>query len=369
MGDGRGRSRWRRAWVFALALSSLVLGGMVYGLQRFPTFSAPTGVPNHFVGAYHVHSARSHDSKVPPQVWAAAAARAGLDFIVLTDHNVEPQRPQMIDGVLVLFEREASTPHGHRVDLGGRAIAAHPTDPKRPWLGPLHEMSGLEIASTSASVRRCGGFAYLNLLPALFVGLLRPEAGLLQIYDRDQRALDLWDHEPHRPFAGLCSADAHGWLPASLEMSLWRVALPTEGIGRPVQPEHAPAILEALAKGRSFCLAGVLPVSWSVQLRAQDGHGQWLALADGSLSSPSVQQLEARVDVGAEAPPGKMLLQIFRDGLPVCTTSQKICSIPTPGPGVYRSEVSFDIPKPLWGSRRVPLLYGNRVLLTAGDHD
>jgi len=359
----------RRVWTGLLALLMLALGGMLARWLQLPAFVPSGGAPDHLIGVYHVHSARSHDSTVPPEAWAAAAAQAGLDFIVLTDHNVEPQEPQVFEGVLVLFERESSTAFGHRVELGGAAIAAHPTDPKRPWLGPLAEMSGLEIASASASVRRLAGPAYLSLLPTLSMGLIRPDLGLLQVYDRDHRALQMWDREAHRPLAGLCSADAHGWLPLSMELSLWRVALAQEGMGRPLGPKHAPAILHGLASGRAFCVAGALPAASSVQLRAREAQGPWLAAIEGRLPADRVHALEARVDVAPQAAGRGMRLNILQDGVPVCTTSHNTCTILSPKPGVYRSEVTFVIPNPLWGERRVPLMYSSRLLLGPMSHD
>jgi hypothetical protein len=327
------------------------------------------GTPNHLIGAYHVHSARSHDSTVPAEAWAAVAARAGLDFIVLTDHNVEPQEPQLVDGVLVLFERESSTAFGHRIDLGNAGIAAHPTDPKRPWLGSLDQMAGLEIASASASARRLGGPAFLNLLPALLMGLVRPEAGLLQVYDRDPRALQRWDGEGHRPLAGLCGADAHGWLPLPLELMLWRVALAQEPITRPLGPQHGPAILDALASGRSFCLAGVLPATSSVDIRAQDAQGQGLTAVGGRLPLDRVHAVEARVQVAPQVAARGMRLNMFRDGEPVCTTSHNTCTLVAPQPGIYRAEVTFAVPNPLFGERQVPLMYSSRLLLEPKSHD
>ena len=87
---------------------------------------------------------------------AAAAARAGLKFVILTDHGDgtrPPDPPEYIDGVLVLDGVEISTDEGHYVAidmprapyplggaadavvedvrrLGGFGIAAHPDSPK-----------------------------------------------------------------------------------------------------------------------------------------------------------------------------------------------------------------------------------------------
>ena len=106
-------------------------------------------------GAYHIHTTRS-DGHGDRAAVAAAAARAGLKFIILTDHGDgtrPPDPPAYIDGVLVLDGVEISTDAGHYVALdmprapyplggtadavvedvarlGGFGIAAHPDSPK-----------------------------------------------------------------------------------------------------------------------------------------------------------------------------------------------------------------------------------------------
>ena len=71
-------------------------------------------------GAIHVHTRRSDGSGTPEQV-AAAAAKAGLQFVVLTDHGDgtrEPARPAYYSGVLVVDALEVSAEEGHVVALG-----------------------------------------------------------------------------------------------------------------------------------------------------------------------------------------------------------------------------------------------------------
>src|SRR3954453_18774697 len=70
-------------------------------------------------GAYHVHTIRS-DGHGDRQAVAAAAARAGLKFVILTDHGDgtrPPDPPAYVDGVLVLDAVEISTDEGHYVAL------------------------------------------------------------------------------------------------------------------------------------------------------------------------------------------------------------------------------------------------------------
>ena len=106
-------------------------------------------------GAFHVHSTRS-DGSGDRDAIAKAAARAGLKFVVITDHGDAtraPDPPAYLDGVLCLDAVEISTNGGHLialdmpqspyplggessavvedvVRLGGMPVAAHPEDRK-----------------------------------------------------------------------------------------------------------------------------------------------------------------------------------------------------------------------------------------------
>ncbi len=66
-------------------------------------------------GAYHIHSVRSDGSGTVDSI-AAAAARAGLQFIILTDHGDgtrTPDPPSYRSGVLTIDAVELNTTGGH----------------------------------------------------------------------------------------------------------------------------------------------------------------------------------------------------------------------------------------------------------------
>jgi len=132
-------------------------------------------------GVVHVHTARSDGRGTLDEV-AAAAARAGLKFVVFTDHGDatrKPDPPTYRSGVLCLDGVEVSTSGGHYVvldmpaspyplggeardvvedvrRLGGFGIAAHPDSPKpelswREWTAPF---DGIEIVNPDTSWRQ-----------------------------------------------------------------------------------------------------------------------------------------------------------------------------------------------------------------------
>src|SRR5213076_788869 len=132
-------------------------------------------------GVLHVHTNRSDGLSGPDEI-AAAAARAGLKFVVFTDHGDgtrRPDAPQYRSGVLCLDGVEISTTGGHYVALdmpgspyplageprdvvedvrrfGGFGIAAHPDSPKlelrwREWSAPF---DAIEIVNLDTAWRQ-----------------------------------------------------------------------------------------------------------------------------------------------------------------------------------------------------------------------
>ena len=123
--------------------------------RRAPIALAGAPADGTIPGVIHVHTNRSDGLSGPDEI-AAAAARAGLKFLVFTDHGDatrKPDPPQYRSGVLCLDGVEISTNGGHYVAidmpaspyplageardvvedvrrLGGFGIAAHPDSPK-----------------------------------------------------------------------------------------------------------------------------------------------------------------------------------------------------------------------------------------------
>jgi predicted metal-dependent phosphoesterase TrpH len=131
-------------------------------------------------GAIHIHTNRSDGSSGADEI-AAAAARAGLKFIVFTDHGDAtrvPDPPTYRSGVLCLDGVEISTNGGHYVALdmrvspyplageardvvddvrrlGGFGIAAHPDSPKPElqWKEWTAQFDGIELLNPDTSWR------------------------------------------------------------------------------------------------------------------------------------------------------------------------------------------------------------------------
>ena len=106
-------------------------------------------------GAYHIHSDRS-DGSGSVEAIAEAAPRAGLQFIVLTDHGDgtrAPDAPHYRHGVLVIDAVEINTTGGHLVALGLGAAPYPLAGTAADVLDDVRRMGGIGIAAHPDSPR------------------------------------------------------------------------------------------------------------------------------------------------------------------------------------------------------------------------
>lgn len=188
-------------------------------------------------GAYHVHSSRSDGTGTLDDI-AAAAARAGLQFVVLADHGDgtrAPQPPQYRAGVLCIDGVEISTEFGHYVAIdlpttpyplaghpreviedvrrfGGFGVAAHPGSPKpalrwTDWEAPF---DGLEWLNADSEWR---DELWASLGRGLLTYAFRPVETLAALLDRPRDILQQWERvTATRRVPGIAGADAHARL-------------------------------------------------------------------------------------------------------------------------------------------------------------
>ena len=196
-------------------------------------------------GIIHVHSVRSDGLGTPDDI-AEAAARAGLKFVVITDHGDgtrAPEPPAYRHGVLCLDAVEISTSGGHYIALdmpassyplggeardvvedvkrlGGFGIVAHPDSPKeelrwRDWTAPF---DAVEIVNLDTAWRqRAAGASWrqkLDLATRLFSYPVRPAESIASLVQPST----IWEQwaalARRRHLVTLPGADAHariGW--------------------------------------------------------------------------------------------------------------------------------------------------------------
>jgi hypothetical protein len=200
-----------------------------------PADAAALAAPVTLRGAYHIHTTTSDGTGTPDEV-AAAAARAGLQFIVLTDHGDAtrtPMPPRYRSGVLCIDAVEISTTGGHYAALGlpgaapyrlageprdvvedvrrlgGMGIAAHPDSPKRElrWTGWDTPFDGVEWLNEDTEWRDESSW---SLARALAHYTIRPAGTLGALAEHSRAVLDRWDRlASQRRVVGLAAVDAH----------------------------------------------------------------------------------------------------------------------------------------------------------------
>jgi hypothetical protein len=217
-------------------------------------------------GIIHVHSSRSDGLSGPDEI-AAAAARAGLRFLVFTDHGDatrKPDPPQYRSGVLCLDGVEISTSGGHYVAidmpaspfplggeprdvvedvrrLGGFGIAAHPDSPKpqlrwREWMGPfdgvelLNPDTGWRAWAQQASGRTAPWPARRRLLAAIVDYPFRSAEVITSLVQPSGSVYEWEAVTRRRRLVAIAGADAHAKLaPRSADPGDSRYALPLPG--------------------------------------------------------------------------------------------------------------------------------------------
>jgi hypothetical protein len=247
----------------ALAAAVAVWIGFTVPPRPIP-LAAPTDgtIP----GLIHVHTNRSDGLSAPDEI-AVAAARAGLRFLVFTDHGDatrKPDPPQYRSGVLCMDGVEISTSGGHYVAidmpaspyplageardvvedvrrLGGFGIAAHPDSPKpelrwREWQAPidgvelLNPDSGWRLWVQQASDNSERWSARRRLLAALVDYPFRPAAVITSLIQPSGAVSDWEALIRRRRVVAIAGVDAHAKIaPRNGDPGDSRYALPFPG--------------------------------------------------------------------------------------------------------------------------------------------
>jgi len=163
----------------SMTAAAVLAAAAVYAVATLPPRAlTPAALPSDgrlVWGAYHVHSTRSDGSGSLDEI-AAAAARAGLHFVVFTDHGdaTRLEAPVYRSGVLCLDAPELSTQNGHLVALNLQRPSAYPlAGEARDVVEDIHRLGGWAVAAHPESPRpelrwrapgvRLDGFEWLNV--------------------------------------------------------------------------------------------------------------------------------------------------------------------------------------------------------------
>ena len=194
--------------------------------------------PRHVVvaGAFHVHTNLSPDGSGSIDEAAAAAARAGLKFVVATEHGDGtrvPLRPAYRSGVLWIDGVEISTADGHYATVGMSRAPYPLAGDARDVVDDVRRLGGIGVAAHGDSLKSEGqwrdwsaktdGLEWLNLDSAwrdagvarlVRAGLtywLRPSETLASLTSRPDGMLARLDRAAQeRRVITLAATDAHG---------------------------------------------------------------------------------------------------------------------------------------------------------------
>ncbi|MEO5819846.1 MAG: CehA/McbA family metallohydrolase [Vicinamibacteraceae bacterium] len=305
--------RRRRVWgLGALAMVALAVLAAPPGPRATRSATFTIAAPAVARGVVHVHSTRSDGSGSIDEI-AAAAARSGLQFVVVTDHGDgtrQPFAPAYRAGVLVIDGVEISTTHGHYlafglgqapyrlagdaadvVDdvrrLGGFGVVAHPDSPKpalawRDWQAPIDGLEWFNLDSEwrdDSALRLTRALIYYPFRPVPSLALLAGDAGAM---------LPRWAAlAAQRRVLGLAAIDAHARLGSEGGFDrAWvnvrapgyetlfetaQVSVELEAVLSGVAAGDAAVVLHALRDGRTFSTVTARAPAGRIAILAERG--------------------------------------------------------------------------------------------------
>jgi len=349
------------AWYLLLPPSSVVLTPDV------------SGRPIPIRGAIHVHTRRSDGTGTVEDV-AAAAKRAGLQFVIVTDHGNGTRgsdTPVYRDGVLCIDAIEVSTNGGHVVVLGlpqtpfplggevgdviedvhrmgGMSIAAHPDSARAQlgWTDWAATFDGIEWLNGDSQWR---DESWRTIGRSLLTYPFRRAATLAALLDRPDDPMSRWDTLlRQRPVVAVAAADAHArvgtggdpygesltlHLPSyeqmfrTLSISLQDVQL--RGDAR----EDARTVIEAIRSGHVFSTIDALATPAVFSFTATSGSNHAIMGDRLPIDGPIM------LNVAANAPQGATI-RLLADGKPVASGGPASLEYAAPAmPSVYRVEI------------------------------
>jgi hypothetical protein len=367
-------ARWRRRALLGLALVAGLFSVRTALWRPYAVVGdAPAGP--RAVGVVHVHTTLSDGGGTPEDV-ARSARAAGLQFVVITDHNNLDAKAfeGYHDGVLVIVGTEISTTAGHLLGLGiadpvyrfsgdaadalddvralgGSAYAAHPSSPREDfrWTGwDLPGPWGIELLNGD-SQWRAAGWGRLLRTAALYP--LNARYALLGSVTPPRETLARWDALlAQRHVTGIAGADAHNRVALSKRFaprfpsyeSVFALAQNHVVLDASLTGEagaDARAILDALRRGRAYVGLDALADASGFAFEATDG-ARRAAMGDTAAPSASL-----RVRAGGRMPAGTRVV-LLRDGKTVAEGTGA-AEAAAHAAGVYRAEAylpGWDVP-------------------------
>lgn len=347
--------------------------------------------PTTIYGAFHIHSNRSDGSGSLDAI-AAAAASAGLQFVIVTDHGDatrEPGAPTYLHDVLVIDAVEIGTDSGHLVALGLAGASPYPLGAEaRDTIEDVHRMGGWVVAAhpespkAALSWRNDGvvvdGIEWLNadsewrdepigrLVVAAGHYVFRPVEAVASVFDRPSSSLRRWDALlQERAVVGLSGVDAHARIgidesaasaPGRTLLArpgyedMFRLVVQAIDLPRPLSQDaalDAAVILAALRSGRTYSVVSAFGTPGRVSFTA----------SDRTITRQMGESLETEQPVtlqAAVAEPADAIVVLLRRGEEVASGLSRVTFEHHGAPAAYRVEVRLP-------GRTVPWIVTNAI--------
>ncbi len=324
-------------------------------------------------GVLHCHSHLSHDSEGTVDEISEAAAAAGLDFLVMTDHQTAESVADgvrgFVNGTLFMVGAEIRTPggtllafplqseisaHGNIAgyieaihDQGGLAMIGH-AERFLAWDEPT--LDGVEVVNLHAQADAAGR---LELLTRLLLTPLRLAFASLCGYQQQVLSgLDEHLDGGDWPFPVIGGNDAHanirllgslGWVIGTYEELF--ACLSTHVLAEGLDQD---AIVDAVRRGRTYVVYDLRGEGTGFDFHGH--HAGELVLMGGTVVAGADTILS--VDV-----PSMAQVRLLRDGEIVAQRTGTELRFRDPEPGIYRVEV--------WKSGRWPWIFSSAIRVTA----
>jgi hypothetical protein len=351
-----------------------------------------------YPGNIHIHSLHSDGSGTFEQI-AAAAASAGVSFVIITDHETLHGLPEegIRRGVVVLVGVELNRKFNHylalgltgtvpsddeqpqevidRVQAGGAlGFIAHPFEKGSPLIDggraypwtrwPVNGFTGLEIWNYTSHWR-----GRASTVPeAIYWFLLNRKAAM---DGPPPEALKLWDcYTGHgRRVVAIGGTDAHaarrriGFIPVAIfpYRFLFRTINTYICLEEPLSGDFNLAkkqIYGALAEGSCFVSFDQLHSGQGFSFQAAGSMNQ------KRLSVPMGGAADYRegIELAAKSPFNRAVIRLLKNGRLIRRVDGPVLSCKAASPGAYRVEVYY---RPLLGPPR-PWIYSNPIYLRRG---
>lgn len=308
-------------------------------------------------GIVHCHSHLSHDSDGTVEEIAAACRDAGIDFVVMTDHQTDASIRDgvrgMVGDTLFVVGAEVRSPQGtllcfplvrplrhfqHPALLakeaaaqGALALVCHGELWKLPFGG--HGLAGVEIVNLHA------GAMTANKLGTLATGLFLPMRTLCErLCVRDERVLSAWDAAlaVTHPLAPVGGNDAHANVrvfgPLGGTLGTYREIFLTLSTHVLAERLDEAGVVAAIAAGRTYVSFDAFGEGAGFDFRAVDAQG---VVHVGGATVAAAPELTLQITT-----PAVGRIRLLRDGVEWHARTARTMVVHAPRAGIYRVEVA-----------------------------